>query len=167
MAKEFEVTPDLHATQGQRFANYIIDLIVQIIIMVVLETVVVLICHSFGIYSVGEFLDTTDRFQDYLLGAIMTLLYYIPIEIVSSRSIGKFITGTIVVMEDGTKPDKQTIIKRTFCRLIPFDALSFFGSDARGWHDSISDTYVVNKKELEASMKQFYDFEQIGAKEEF
>lgn len=166
MAKEFEVTSDLHATQGQRFANYIIDLIVQIIVLVILEIVLVLICNSFGIYSVGEFLYETNRLEDYLLGAIITLLYYVPIELFSSRSIGKFLTGTIVVMEDGTKPDAQTIFKRTFCRLIPFDAFSFLGGDARGWHDSISNTYVVSKKELEVRMKQFYDFEQIGEKQQ-
>jgi uncharacterized RDD family membrane protein YckC len=163
--KPFEVTTDLHASVGQRFGNYLIDLIVQILIMIGLEIVLILICNYFEIYSVGEFFDNTNRVEDYLIGAIMILLYYIPIEIITSRSVGKFITGTIIVLEDGTKPDAETIIKRTFCRLIPFDGLSFLGSDARGWHDSMSYTYVVNKNDLDVRMKQHYEFDEIGKSE--
>ena len=165
MTKEFEVTSDLYAAQGQRFGNYIIDIIVQVVVMVILEFVLIVICDQFEIYSVGEFFETTNRFEDYLIGAVITLLYYIPMEIFLSRSVGKYITGTVVVNEDGSKPDAQTIIKRSLCRIIPFDALSFLGG-GRGWHDSISDTYVVSKKELEIHIKQFYDFEQIGNSQE-
>ena len=166
MAKEFEVTSDLYASQGQRFGNYIFDLIVQIMLMVALEIVIIVICNLLKIYSVEEFLSNTNRLEDYLLGIIITLMYYIPMEILLSRSVGKYITGTIVVLEDGTKPDAQTIIKRTFCRLIPFDGFSFLGGYARGWHDSLSYTYVVNKKDLEERMKQFYEFQQIGEQAE-
>lgn len=83
-------------------------------------------------------------FEGQILFVAICIFYYSFSEGIFGRSLGKFITGTIVVDENGQKPSFGTIFKRTLCRLIPFDALSFLGS--RGWHDSISDTYVVNKK---------------------
>ena len=65
-------------------------------------------------------------------------------------------------MHDGTKPDSGQILKRTLCRLIPFNVLSFLGSPCNGWHDTISDTYVVKKDLFNEKVKMFYDFEEIG-----
>ena len=55
------------------------------------------------------------------------------------------ITKTRVVTEDGQKPTAMNILGRTACRFIPFDAFSFLGSKAVGWHDSISKTHVINE----------------------
>ena len=55
---------------------------------------------------------------------------------------GKCATNTVIVNEAGNRPNFGQILGRTFARLIPFDALSFFS--ARGWHDSLSGTYVVS-----------------------
>ncbi len=87
-------------------------------------------------------------------------MYYTLTEGFFGRSVGKFITGTVVVDENGVKINLGSALKRSLCRLIPFDGLSFFGS--RGWHDSITETYVVEKKALEESIKMFYDFKLIG-----
>ena len=95
---------------------------------------------------------------------IDSLLY--PFESLSGRTLGKLITGTIVVNENGKKPDFGTVFKRSLCRLIPFNAISFLFNPGLGWHDSISDTYVVNKKSLEESLKMFHDFQLIGVQEE-
>ena len=162
MAKEFTVTSDLYASQGQRFGNYIFDLIVHLVLMFAIEETLVLIFNQFEIYAVEDFFYNTNQLEDYLYGVFFTLIYYTTMEISLSRSVGKYITGTIVVLQDGTKPDAATILKRTLCRFIPFDGLSFLGSNARGWHDSLSHTYVVNKNDLEERMKQFYEFDQIG-----
>ena len=83
-------------------------------------------------------------------------------ESIFSKSIGKFITRTMVVFEDGSKPDSGTILRRTLCRIIPFDNLSFLGTPSRGWHDSITNTYVVRKDDFERSKELFYAFEEIG-----
>ncbi|MEO8515402.1 MAG: RDD family protein, partial [Flavobacterium sp.] len=102
------------------------------------------------------------KFEEFLIGIIFMLLYFIVMEVTFSRTLGKYITKTIVVMEDGSKPDTATIIKRTLCRFIPFDGLSYFGTPSRGWHDSISDTWVVKKEEFEREKELFYSFEEIG-----
>lgn len=69
-------------------------------------------------------------------------LYYVGMEFAFQRTVGKFITGTKVLMADGSKPGFGAILKRTFCRLIPFDAVSFTFMK-EGFHDSLSGTKVV------------------------
>ena len=67
--------------------------------------------------------------------------YYMFFEGIWGRSPGKWIFGTAVVNEDGLKPSFGAIALRTICRFIPFEPFSFFGE--RGWHDKISNTYVI------------------------
>jgi uncharacterized RDD family membrane protein YckC len=83
--------------------------------------------------------------QDYqtLFGVSILLSYYLITEGAFARSVGKFITGCKVVDEKGGRPSFLQILGRTFSRLIPFEALSFLGSDGRGLHDSLAKTYVV------------------------
>lgn len=78
------------------------------------------------------------------------------------RSIGKYFTKTKVVMEDGSVPKTTDIILRTLCRLIPFNAFSFFNDEARGWHDSMSDTYVVDIEKFEAKRNTQSELDMIG-----
>ena len=51
-------------------------------------------------------------------------------------------------MKDGSKPSGKVIFRRTISRLIPFEFFTFLGANSRGWHDTISGTYVVNKHEF-------------------
>ncbi|WP_435523038.1 hypothetical protein [Chryseobacterium indoltheticum] len=48
-------------------------------------------------------------------------------------------------------------------RLVPFDALSFFGEN--GWHDSWSDTRVINIKNYQAERQTKNEIDNIGVKE--
>lgn len=79
-----------------------------------------------------------------LFGVILWFCYYVLFEGIWGRTPGKFVCGTVVVSKDGTKPTLGRIALRTVCRLIPFEPFSFFGE--RGWHDSLSDTYVVSAR---------------------
>ncbi|OXG09556.1 RDD family protein [Flavobacterium araucananum] len=94
------------------------------------------------------------------------MLNYLVMEWFFGRSFGKLMTGTIVVDKNGIKPGFDVIFIRTLCRLIPFDPLSFLGKSGRLWHDSLSNTYVVNKKVLDENVKMFHEFNLIGIKEE-
>lgn len=80
----------------------------------------------------------------YVFGWMLYLAYYIFFEGIWGRTPGKFILGTIVVTDEGKQPSLMTIVKRTLCRFIPFEAFSFLGE--RGWHDSITDTMVVRTR---------------------
>ncbi|KGO89705.1 RDD family protein [Flavobacterium suncheonense] len=163
--KTFRVTSNLWATQGQRFVNYIIDWVIQFGLAVLLLIGVGIVLVAMGDTAFFERIDNMGKLGEYAFGAVVTLIYYALFEAFLSRTIAKYITKTVVVMADGSKPDSGTIIKRTFCRLIPFNAFSFLG-DGRGWHDTISDTYVVQKDLFEEKKRLFYSFEEIGAKEE-
>ena len=165
---DFIVTPDLYATTGNRFTNYIVDLIA-----IVLSFFGVFLGFIFLYYSFAEdttvmdnFLDdmeNTNPLLDRLITALVLALLYFALEsITKGRSLGKYITKTKVVLEDGSAPSSSDYLKRSFCRMIPFEAFSFLGSKGRGWHDSISNTYVVDMAKFEAKKNSQSELNQIG-----
>jgi uncharacterized RDD family membrane protein YckC len=164
MKNQFTVSKDLIASQGKRFLNYIIDIIVIYISILILTIIVGIIQSILGNESYLIWLENISDLEGYLVFFSVMIPYFILMEKFTSRTIGKFITGTIVVDKNGETPNLETILKRTFCRIIPFDGLSYLGSPSRGWHDSMSDTYVVNKKDFEIKKELFYSFDEIGEK---
>ena len=94
-----------------------------------------------------------NRFLDILVTVVVYVAYCGILEYASGKTIGKILVGTRVVKEDGSKPDLVTIIKRSLCRIIPFDAFSFLSNNPRGWHDSFSDTIVVDESSLHSYSK--------------
>lgn len=125
---------DGHVNGWIRFANYIIDRIIVIILSILFT--VVLIISGVGI---------SNRIEEYLIIYSVIVFYYTLFEAAFGQSVGKFATGTIVVTDNGEKPSFSTILGRSFCRLIPFNAFSFLGEEASGWHDSITGTRVIEK----------------------
>lgn len=130
------------ASQGQRFANYIIDFICLLIFIVVFSFVLGIILALVAPSTLHVF-EEGNTLLEYGIGFFVGTIYYSMLEGISGQSIGKAITRTKVVTETGEKPDFGTILLRSMCRYIPFDAFSFLGSDSIGWHDSISKTMVV------------------------
>ena len=84
---------------------------------------------------------------------IVLFFYYAIMEMYLSRTFGKYFTKTLVVKHNGAKPKVKSIIVRTLVRMIAFEAFSFLNHNARGWHDTLSVTYVVKKHEFVAKMK--------------
>ena len=134
-ANDFQepITP---AGQGARLANLILDYLAQSAIGFVVGIAVVVIGGERG----AEFLEETPGF---VIGLPIFLAYYFGFEALTSRTLGKLVTGTMVVNEKGQTPTMGQIAGRTLCRLIPFEAFSFFGTPPRGWHDRIPKTFVV------------------------
>ncbi len=120
------------ASGWKRFFNYIIDIIAFYIIIFI-------IAIAFGFLGMAEMLTKTNI---YILSALILILYYSLTEGISGRTLGKLITGTKVITEDGGNPGFTKILVRTLCRFIPFEAFSFLG-DGTGWHDTITKTRVV------------------------
>ena len=132
------------ASLGKRFANHIIDTIFLYIIFfivgVLYGTVKVMNDPTF-FDEVGE----GNIVLQYLLAFIALIIYYSIFEALTGRSPAKHITKTKVIDQNGEKPDLATIIVRSLCRVIPFDALSFLFSEyGGGWHDRLSKTIVVD-----------------------
>jgi uncharacterized RDD family membrane protein YckC len=74
-------------------------------------------------------------------------------ELYFSRTFGKYFTKTVVIKHNGSKPKVKSIVIRTLVRMIPIEAFSFLSGNSRGWHDTLSVTYVVNKHEFISKMK--------------
>lgn len=128
-----EVVPVGH---GLRFANLVVDYIVYMALSALLGAVVAAVWGEDGV----RVLVSLPR---YALGAGVLLTYYIGLEGLTGRTVGKWVTGTRVVNAEGTRPSFGQILGRSFARLIPFEPFSFLGRPARGWHDSLPKTYVV------------------------
>jgi uncharacterized RDD family membrane protein YckC len=160
--KPFTVTEELLATHGQRFSNWLIDMLMQVILLFIILVFVIAIAESNGNKAFQNYLMNMNTIGQYTLTSCLVLLYYNVFEVFFARTIGKFITNTIVVDENGNTPDHQTILVRSVCRLIPLYGFSLLGMPARGWHDSISKTYVVNKKILDQKKQLFYALQQTA-----
>ncbi|NHF60769.1 RDD family protein [Flavobacteriaceae bacterium TP-CH-4] len=131
------------ASQGKRFANYLIDQVFLVGCgMLVGVALGLILLYLFPDYL--YMLDEDNRILEYLLGFIVAMIYYSFFEGFTGRSLGKFFTKTKVVTEVGDKPNFKTILVRSLCRNIPFNAFSFLGSEAVGWHDKFSGTRVVD-----------------------
>ncbi|HMI05949.1 MAG TPA: RDD family protein [Flavobacterium sp.] len=158
MATNFKVTEDLLASNGQRLLHNIIDYV--IIYTIILSIPALAAFFVIPPSQQGKIFPQTplpDQLRQIVIFMTGLLLYANVMEIFFSRTIAKFITGTIVVLEDGSRPDANAILIRSLCRLIPFDNFSFLFRPRRGWHDSLSNTYVVNNAALENAKRAFYN----------
>ena len=164
--KPFEFDDEIYATMGQRLANYIIDYIIQIIIVIGISFVIAFVAMLTGNEAVIARMEAINQIEKYALGAVIVLVYYNFFEIFFAQSVGKFITNTIVVNEMGEKPTTNEILNRSLFRLIPFEQFSFLFIPNKGWHDSISKTYVVKKQVLEERKRAHNSLEDIGKSEE-
>jgi uncharacterized RDD family membrane protein YckC len=158
--KSFTVTEELLASHMQRFLNWLIDMLMQVILLFIILVFVIAIAESNSNKAVQNYLMNMNTIGQYTLTSCLVLLYYNVFEVFFARTIGKFITQTIVVDENGNTPDHQTILVRSICRLIPLYGISLLGMTPRGWHDSISKTYVVTKKTLDQKKQLFYAMQQ-------
>ena len=134
-----EFTPVL-AGSGQRFLNFLID------------GILISFCHAFflgGTALAGSALlsDTSSFYQtgvEVISFFFYGLLYFLMELVFKGRTIGKFITGTKAVNEDGTEMKPRAILIRSLIRMIPFEAFSAF--NLRPWHDKWSKTCVIDVK---------------------
>ena len=124
------------ATTGQRLGNMFFDSIFSSVLVFVLG----IILDTIGLAGAST------EMNSYLLGIIIILIYYTLQEALTGRTLGKLITGTKAVNEDGSDLTFGNAVGRTLCRLIPFEAFSFIGGQGRpeGWHDRIPKTKVIS-----------------------
>lgn len=136
------------ASNWQRFLNYLIDTIFMRYA----------VGYATG-YLLAEFLLATSPetayalFGDeasllvmYLISAINHLVYYSICEkIFRGYTLGKVITGTRAIREDGEELAFKDAFLRSLSRLVPFEALSiWFGSGL--WHDTWTKTKVIKTR---------------------
>lgn len=165
MQEPVEITHGMLATGNKRFLNFIIDSIV----VTLLQFGTAEGCNRlYEIYGNEGFLvgpPVLENIKFTLLGLGINIVYYGLFETVSMRTFGKYITNTMVVNRDGTRPDSMRIFIRTLCRQIPLEAISFLGKPAIGLHDGLSKTLVVDIARFRDA-KPMKDLNEIGNNEE-
>jgi uncharacterized RDD family membrane protein YckC len=151
--KEFTITNDLLASKSQRFLNFVIDLFVVYMLTIGIGAAINIIGELIGNFKLSEWIISLSITENIIGGLIVLFFYYTIMELYFSRTFGKYFTKTMVVKHNGSRPKVKSIIIRTLVRMIPIDAFSFLSNDARGWHDTLSVTYVVDKHEFISRMK--------------
>ena len=139
------------ASQGQRFLNMIID---GILVNVTAQVVGFVVGIAYGLMAASSGREIAESEMALLqlfggfLGLFIFVGYYIVCELAFGRTVGKFVTGTRVVNSQGQVATTGQIIGRSFARMIPFEAFSFFGGKGFpvGWHDSLSGTRVIKTR---------------------
>lgn len=128
-----------YASTGQRFANYLIDQIVLYVLSGLIGAVMGFLSPSIAEDETGL------NIASILIALVVSLGYYTIMEGSSGKTIGKYITKTRALTEDGEPMDMGKTFVRSLCRLIPFEPFSFLGGPL-GWHDTLSKTMVVRDR---------------------
>jgi uncharacterized RDD family membrane protein YckC len=138
----------VYASTGQRFLNFLIDNLLM------RYGVNYLTGYAIGLVialSYPEFLSNigTNSLSFFLLAYLISIInyciYYIICEkLFNGYTLGKIITGTKAIREDGNPLTLKDAFIRTICRLVPFEAFS--GFKTRPWHDEWSKTMVIKAR---------------------
>jgi len=139
---DIEFNPVLAST-GKRFLNYLIDLIAFLVFWYLLLIVFISAGGTISSYPPYSGPDLLFRVVILLFYAMFMFLCEL---IFNGRSVGKLITGTKAVNEDGTQMQPKTIFARSLSRAVPFDQLSALGNPSHPWHDKWTKTYVIDVK---------------------
>lgn len=141
---ELEFTP-VQASQGKRFANYLIDLFVfYILIFAVSFSVAILFPGSLNFLTGDDF--GSEILSRIIYMIIFGLYMFAQEAMFKGRSIGKFITGTKAINEDGSNISLETAFRRGMSRIVPFEPFSALGNPSYPWHDKWTNTYVIDLK---------------------
>lgn len=140
--KEIEVIDEM-AGMGKRFLNYLLDLLFLMILVFLFYLILGIVLAFVAPSILTDMIDGENQLV-YLVSFVLSMIYYISFEVATGRSIAKYITRTKVVTETGEKPMFKTILIRSLCRFIPLEAFSALFNDGSGWHDTISNTKVIN-----------------------
>jgi len=135
-----------YATSGQRFLNFIIDLI---LIRSALAGIFHFMDMHFELFRSVLYFDgggMTFNPVNITLDSLLLIVAYTVIEgVTKGYTIGKLITGTRAVQNNTTRPITwKDAFVRSVCRIIPFEPLS--GLMAYPWHDRLSKTIVIKTR---------------------
>lgn len=138
----------LHATQGQRFLNFIIDNILMRLTLTyasgyVVGQILQVIAPEFLLRLLDDDSKVGLYVLSYMIVIINYLVYYTLCEkLFKGQTLGKLITGTKALRTDGQELTFKDALLRSLCRLVPLEIFSGFGVP---WHDAWTNTMVVKK----------------------
>lgn len=139
------------ASTGQRFLNYLIDVIIFYVFIFIISIVAGVSLAASGAVTEGSSEEEVQSAMGgigllYLITFGIFFLYYSLFEGTKGKTIGKMVTRTKVIRDDGQPMTFGKAFLRTLCRLVPFEFISAFISGGQMWHDSWTGTRVVKDK---------------------
>ena len=132
---------------GKRFIHFVIDyFFVSFLLLPLLGALIGIVSALTGVdrSSMNKILIS----YRLLLGAGTMILYYVLFEYFLNKTIGKFLTRSIVVTETDAKPSFKSCLLRTLIRFVPFEPFSILSSDSKMWHDKWTKTVVTSRATL-------------------
>ena len=135
----------IQASTGKRFANYLIDHLIFYLLVFLISFFSVVLNPS---YAETVYEETAgSQLVETLLYLLLFVLYMFGTEaLFKGKSLGKLITGTRAVNEDGSDISAKTALLRGLSRIVPFEAFSALGNPSYPWHDKWTNTYVIDEK---------------------
>ena len=143
-----------YATQGQRFVNWLVDnLLLRYGLSYLTSTGVVMILNMISpdlLYNIvfdeyGRENKAGLLFVGYLIVIANYLIYYTLCEkLFKGYTLGKLISGTRAIRQDGNELTLRNAFLRSLSRLVPFEVFSGFSTLA--WHDRWTDTMVIKAR---------------------
>lgn len=133
----------VQASSGQRFLNWLID------------TIIFNIITRYGLSTLIQKISILPFLRNYILinfiYSLWTLVFFAIMRgtleaVTKGRTIGKFITNTKAVNQNGTEITARTAFLRALIRLVPFEIFSALGTPCFPWHDKWTNTYVIDIK---------------------
>ena len=162
-SEDFSAVPS--AEGGKRFLNLLIDRMADLGVEFCLGMLLALMDRWGVTTHAVDMLGNLGTVGFIFFGCGVSVTYYTLCEGLCGRTLGKWITGTKAVMASGTPLTWNAALVRSLVRLVPFEALSFLGSTASGWHDRWTDTRVIDLRAApvpkarpmtEANLPRFY-----------
>lgn len=111
--------------KGTRIINYFIDIISIAISSLIIATV------------------SGNTINPNLILLFIYFIYYLVLESIFGKTLGKLVTGSRVVDKNNEKASFWKIVVRTLLRFSYFDWLSYAFGQVQGTHDVISRTKLV------------------------
>jgi uncharacterized RDD family membrane protein YckC len=132
------------ASGGKRFANYLVD---RISFYVLWRIFAVSLSPTLVHYLYLIFHDQTLVILIwYSLYALTFVLIIAGMETVTGgKTLGKYLTRTRAVNDDGSRITGKTALLRCLSRLVPFEAFSALGNPSYPWHDRWTKTVVIDE----------------------
>lgn len=146
--REGEFVEYTEASANQRFLNYLID--------VVLMRFGITWATSYGLVyflnlvspdlAYELFVEGPELLALYVVAFLNHIFYYTICEkAFRGYTLGKLITGTRAIREDGEELTITDALLRSLCRLVPFETISiWFGNGP--WHDTWTKTKVIQTR---------------------
>jgi uncharacterized RDD family membrane protein YckC len=138
-----------YASSGQRFVNWLVDnLFMRFALSWASGYVVGYILNTFfPEFTVRMILYKGIEYYSvvYMVGILNYLVYYTFCEkVFKGYTLGKLISGTRAIREDGNELTFKNAILRTLSRMVPFEPFSIWGDGL--WHDRWTKTMVVQTR---------------------